>query len=212
MIKPNNGAVTSAVILLHGLGSDGANMIDLGTAMHKNLPETVFISPNAPFRFDMAPPGFDIGFQWFSLTEWSPKSMLEGANKAAPLLNKFIDEVLAEFKLPPEKLALVGFSQGTMMALHVALRRPKALAGVVGFSGALIAPELVKTEVKSKPDICLIHGHLDMVVPYGAMQMAKETLTDAGINTETHTRPFLDHSIDMDGIAVAEKFLRTKLL
>src|SRR5688572_13453454 len=120
MIQPN-GAVHSAVILLHGLGANGANLLDIGKMMARNFPNTVFISPNAPFEFDMMP-GMD-GYQWFPLTNWSPKSMLDGANKAAPILNEFIDEVLTKYNLPAEKLALIGFSQGTMMALHTALRR-----------------------------------------------------------------------------------------
>ena len=204
-----NGAPRSAVILLHGLGADGANLLDIGRVMAEDFPETAFFSPNAPFDFDMMP---GAGFQWFSLHDWSPKNMLLGANKAAPILNEFIDDVLVEYKLSPEKLALIGFSQGTMMSLHVGLRRPKPLAGIVGFSGALIAPELLKEELTSPADVCLIHGALDMVVPYAAMQMAESSLSRAGIKVQTHTRPFLDHSIDMEGIEIAGKFLGSRLL
>lgn len=207
IIKPA-GKVSSAVILLHGLGADGANLIGIGEVLSSAFPETIFLSPNAPFGFDMMMGG---GYQWFSLTDWSPRAMLEGANKAAPILNGFIDEVLAEYKLPDNKLALLGFSQGTMMALHVALRRAKPLAGIVGFSGALIAPELLEKEIKSKPDICLVHGQMDMVVPLPAMNMAATELKKAGLNVTTHIRPFLDHAIDQEGIEIANSFLKSCL-
>ena len=207
-IEPK-GKVTSAVILLHGLGADGENLIGIGAELALQFPETVFLSPNAPFGFDMMP-GF-AGFQWFSLTDWSPRAMLEGANKAAPTLNGFIDEVLEKYKLPTEKLALVGFSQGTMMALHVGLRRQKKIGGIVGFSGALIAPELAAKEVKSKPPICLVHGQMDMVVPFPAMNMAAAELEKAGLDVQTHARPFLDHAIDQEGIKITSKFLKACL-
>ena len=203
-----NGAPRSAVILLHGLGADGANLLDIGRVMAEDFPETAFFSPNAPFDFDMMP---GAGYQWFSLTNWSPKSMLDGAKMAAPYLNKMIDEVKAEFGLPDNKIALIGFSQGTMMALYTALRRPEKLAGIVGFSGALIAPELLASEVVSKPDICLVHGALDMVVPYASLNMAETALKAAGLSVETHTRPYLEHSIDMEGIQAAAKFLKSHL-
>ena len=193
---------------MHGLGSDGANLLDIGRILAEDFPNTVFFSPSAPFDFDMMP---GAGYQWFSLTNWSPKSMLEGAKTAAPHLNKFIDDVAAEYNLPDDKIALLGFSQGTMMALYTAIRRPKKLAGVIGFSGAIIAPELLATETVSKPDICLIHGALDMVVPYPALSMASTALKTAGFNVETHTRPYLDHSIDMEGIQAASKFLKGKI-
>jgi phospholipase/carboxylesterase len=201
--------ISSAVILLHGLGANGANLIDIGKFLSKDFPNTAFISPNAPFELDMMP-GMN-AYQWFSLSNWSPKAMLDGANQAAPILNEFIDEVLAKYNLADNKLALVGFSQGTMMSLHVALRRSKALAGVIGFSGALIAPELLEKETKSKPDICLVHGAMDMVVPYPAMHMAESALTNNGLKVTTHTRPYLDHSIDMEGIEIAGKFLEGRI-
>ncbi len=203
-----NGAPRSAVILLHGLGADGANLLDIGNVLSENFPNTAFYSPNAPFDFDMMP---GAGYQWFSLTNWSPKSMLEGAKTAAPYLNKMIDDVKEELGLEDNKIALIGFSQGTMMALYTALRRPQKVAGIVGFSGALIAPELVAVEAVSKPDICLIHGAMDMVVPYAALHMAETSLKAAGLKVETHTRPYLDHSIDMEGINAAGKFLAARL-
>lgn len=199
-------APENVIILLHGLGADGENLIGLADYMSKDFPDTLFIAPNAPFRFDM----FDSGYQWFSLTDRAPVKMLDGVSAAMPILDEFINEVLAEYDLPEEKLALVGFSQGTMTALHTALRREIAIAGVVGFSGALIAPELLE-EALCKPDVCLIHGTADDVVPFDAMNQAAAALEAAGFNVETHARPNLPHSIDVEGIEIAIKFLKARL-
>ncbi len=206
--KPVSGkAPKSAVIFLHGLGSDGENLIGLAPFMAEKFPDTIFISPNAPFRFDM----FEQGYQWFSLTDRDPAKMLHGVREAAPILDKFIDEVLAEYKLDESKLALVGFSQGTMTALYTAIRRAKKIAAIVGFSGSLIAPELLAAEAKVKPDICLIHGDADDVVPHAALAHAERALMKEGFYVEAHTRPWLTHSIDMPGIETALKFLETRL-
>ena len=154
---------------------------------------------------------FDQGYQWFSLAERSPEKMLHGVREAAPILDKFIDEVLAEYKLDDSKLALVGFSQGTMTALHTAVRRNKKIAGIVGFSGTLIAPELLASEARVKPDICLIHGDADDVVPHAALAHAERALQKEGFHAEAHTRLFLPHSIDMGGIEIATNFLKSRL-
>jgi phospholipase/carboxylesterase len=199
-------APSNAIILLHGLGADGENLIGLADYMSKDFPDTLFIAPNAPFRFDM----FDSGYQWFSLADRDPVKMLDGVSTAMPILNDFIDEVLEEYDLTFENLALIGFSQGTMTALHTAIRREDAIAGVVGFSGALIAPELLD-EALSKPDVCLIHGTADDVVPFDAMNQAAAALEAAGFNVETHARRNLPHSIDVEGIEIAIKFLKSRL-
>lgn len=199
-------APESVILLLHGLGADGENLIGLADYMSKDFPDTLFIAPNAPFKFDM----FDSGYQWFSLTDRDPVKMLDGVSAAMPILDEFINEVLAEYDLPEEKLALVGFSQGTMTALHTAIRRETAIAGVVGFSGALVAPELLD-EALCKPDICLIHGTADDVVPFDAMNQATAALKAAGFNVEAHARPNLQHSIDVEGIEIAIRFLQKRL-
>jgi phospholipase/carboxylesterase len=191
------------VILLHGLGADGNDLIGLAPLLAKELPHAQFISPNAPSVCDMAPHGY----QWFSLRDWSPKSMLKGAHDAAPALNLFIDMQLKRLDLSDDKLALVGFSQGTMMSLYAALRRPKACAAVVGFSGALIGEE----GIVSRPPVCLIHGTDDMVVPFGAMALAEAMLKQEGVTVETHSRKGLGHGIDPDGLDIAAAFLKTKL-
>ena len=137
--KPlSGGAARQLVVLLHGWGADGPNLIDLADMFAPYLPDAHFIAPNAPYVCEVNPHGF----QWFSLMERIPGKMLAGARNAADILNAFLDEQLGALSLPGEKLALVGFSQGTMMALHVALRRPKACAGVIGYSGALVGAAL----------------------------------------------------------------------
>ena len=134
--------------------------------------------------------------------------MLEGIRRASDILNKFIDEQLEA--TGAKELALVGFSQGTMSALHTALRRTPSVDAVVGFSGALIAPEILAAEIKSRPPVCLIHGEADDVVPYASMANAEATLKENKVSVEIHTRPFLTHSIDMEGIEIAKNFLLSK--
>lgn len=196
------------VIILHGWGADGYNLIDLADVFSHNLPDAHFIAPNAPFICEANP----FGFQWFSLLDRQPRHMLEGANKAASLLNEFIDEQLAELSLDNSSLALVGFSQGTMTALHVALRRTPQIAAVVGFSGALVGAEILSKEITARPPICLIHGNMDEVVPYSSLSHATDNLRQHGCSVEPHTRPLLGHSIDMEGMGIATEFLVKTLL
>lgn len=197
------GKPESLVIFLHGVGSDGQDLISLAPFFARDLPKTHFLSPNGAVPYDMA----EQGYQWFSLQDWSPQAMLKGAHEAAPLLNLFIEAQLKRFSLPERKLALVGFSQGTMMALYAALRHKEACAGVVGFSGALIGEE----GITAKPPVCLVHGEQDMVVPYGAMGLAEAILERHDVPVETHTRPDLGHGIDPEGIAIATRFLKARL-
>ena len=206
--KPLSGAkAKSAVIFLHGYGSDGENLIGLAPFMQEAFPDTVFLSPNAPTKM----PYYGGGYEWFPLTDRNYAAMLQGAKMVAPIINQFIDEVLAEYELKDENIALIGFSQGTMVSLFSAIRRLQKIAGIVGFSGALVAPELVATDAKVKPDICLIHGEADDVVPFAAMAQAEKALKNAGFKVESHARPNLPHSIDPEGIDIAIKFLKSKL-
>ncbi len=191
------------IMFLHGYGADGNDLIGLSPMLANDFPDAEFISPNAPFPCEMSPSGR----QWFTLLDRSPQIMLRGAMDAAPLLNTFIDAQLKRFALTDDKLALVGFSQGTMMALFSALRRPKACAGIVGFSGSLVGEE----GIISKPPVCLIHGNADDVVPYGAMALASAVLKHEGLSVETHTRPGMGHGIDPEGLNIAVKFLKDKL-
>lgn len=202
-----SGKTTQLVILLHGLGADGNDLFGLTDELAQALPNAAFSSPNAPFPCDMAP----WGYQWFSLHDWSEASMLEGVKQAAPILNTNIDEQKALYGLKDNQIALLGFSQGTMMSLHVALRRAVPLAGVVGFSGAMVAPQLLAQEITARTPVCLIHGMMDPVVPFMAMGMAEAALKAAGVSVETHARSLLPHSIDAEGIRAAIAFLKKAL-
>lgn len=191
------------VLLLHGVGADGHDLIGLAPYLAQALPAAVFVSPHGPFPCDMAP----MGRQWFSLQDRTPSVLLAGIQASAPILDAFIDAELARYGLTDDKLALVGFSQGTMMSLYVAPRRAKPMAGVVGYSGALAGPERLAGEIKSKPPILLVHGDADPVVPFALMTAAAQGLRAAGIAVETLPRPGLPHSIDEEGIAAGANFL-----
>lgn len=206
--NPASGAAPkSLVILLHGYGSNGEDLIGLAPYWTQDLPDTVFVSPDAPFQCEM---GF--GYQWFSLQSWAPLSLLAGAEKASSLLNEFIDEQMAKYNLPASKVALVGFSQGTMMSLYVGPRRKEQLAGIVGFSGGLLGGEgLIGQNNISRPPVYLVHGEMDTVVHVGAFFHAKETLKQAGFDVSGHTTPGMGHTIDEQGIHEAGEFLRKVL-
>jgi len=156
------GKPKSLVVLLHGLGADGNDLISLAPYWAPLLPETEFLAPHAPFPCDMAP----YGYQWFSAQDRSPAAVLAGVRAAAPFLDAFIDDALAKRGFDDADLALVGFSQGTMMSLYVGFRRSKPVAGIVGFSGRLLAPELLASELRSRPRTLLVHGTDDPLVPY----------------------------------------------
>jgi phospholipase/carboxylesterase len=203
--KPRSGAAAKQlIVILHGWGADGANLIDLADMLAPSFPDAYFIAPNAPHVCEVNP----YGYQWFSLMDRQPQHMLAGARAAAEVVNQFIDEQIKELSLDNSKVALIGFSQGTMTALHVATRRAPALAAVVGFSGALIAPETLAAEITARPPVCLIHGEADDVVPFAAMKLASDTLGAHGVSVESHPRPFVGHSIDMEGMATATAFLK----
>jgi phospholipase/carboxylesterase len=203
----SGGKPSRLVILLHGLGADGNDLIGLAPYWAPLLPEAEFLSPNAPFPCDMAP----YGYQWFSSQDRSPAAVLAGVRAAAPILDAYIDEALAERGLGDGDMALVGFSQGTMMSLFVGLRRAQAAAGIVGFSGRLLAPELLASELRSRPRTLLVHGTEDPLVPYASLAAAETTLTAAGVPVETLTCPGIGHSIDEEGLRRGGHFLRDVL-
>jgi len=196
-LPARSGKATSLVILLHGLGSDGNDLIGLAPYWAPRLPDTAFAAPNAPFPCDMAP----YGFQWFSLADRTPARILAGVQAAAPILDAFIDEEMARHGLDESRVALVGFSQGCMMSLYVAPRRARPVAQVLGYSGRLIGGDLLAAEAKSKPPILLVHGTADQVVPFDSLALSEAGLKAAGIPVETLASPGLAHSIDERGLA-----------
>jgi phospholipase/carboxylesterase len=195
------------VLLLHGLGADGNDLIGLAPYFAQALPDCAFVSPHAPFPCDMAP----YGRQWFSLQDRSPETVLAGVQATAPILDGFISAQRDRLGLADRNVALLGFSQGTMMSLYTALRRPQALAGIVGYSGALVAPHLLASEVRSKPPVLLVHGEADPIVPFQALAAAAQALKANGVPVETLPRPGLPHSIDDEGIEAGIGFLSRHL-
>lgn len=199
-VYPKGATPRRLVVLLHGLGADGNDLFGLVPALAPALPDTAFMSPDAPFPCDMAP----YGRQWFSLQTRTADAVLAGVRASAAILDGFLDDALATLGLDDGKLALIGFSQGTMMSLYVGPRRAKQLAGIVGYSGRLVGDT---AEFKSKPPILLVHGDADQVVPPDSLPMAVQALTNAGIAVELLSRPGLGHGIDEEGLRRGRDFL-----
>ena len=197
------GAARSLVILLHGYGSNGEDLISLAPYWRDALPETAFVAPNAPEPC----PGAPGGYQWWALTSVSQSARAAGAVRAAPVLDDFIDAELARHNLTEAQLALVGFSQGTMMALHVGPRRRSPLAGIVGYSGMLADEAGLADPALTHPPILLIHGDADPMIPVAAFHQAKAALGQNGFTVESHVSPGLGHSIDMPGLQLGGQFL-----
>lgn len=195
------------VVFLHGYGADGADLLGLADVLAPHLPDTAFYAPDAPEPC-AANPG---GRQWF------PIPFMDGASedearasmaKSIEDLNLFLDKVLDDEGLAPEEMAVIGFSQGTMMALYVLPRRVQPVAGIVAFSGRLLEPESLAGEARVKPPVILIHGDQDPVVPFGDMRLAGQALTEAGFTTYGHVMEGTGHGIAPDGLSVALAFLR----
>ncbi|MFM9845502.1 MAG: alpha/beta hydrolase [Dongiaceae bacterium] len=197
------GAPRQLVILLHGYGSDGHDLLGLAPHWAQMLPQAEFVSPNAPFPCELAP----YGRQWFGFEGRDAQMILGETQTAAAILNGFIDEQLAKRGLDESALALVGFSQGTMMSLHVAPRRQRPAAAVVGYSGRLIAPDLLPQEIKSRPRVLLVHGDADPVVPFQSLREAVNVLELVGIEVTAERRPRLAHGIDEEGLELGGHFL-----
>ncbi|MGB6535664.1 MAG: dienelactone hydrolase family protein [Xanthobacteraceae bacterium] len=211
-LNPRSGAARALVVFLHGYGADGNDLIEIGRAWQQYLPQAAFVSPHAPERCGEAP----TGRQWFPLTVRDPGERWSGVNKAAPGLQRFLDAELSRHRLPPSALALVGFSQGTMMALHVGLRRALAPAAIVGYSGLLVLPpdaaiESVAGEIKSRPPVLLVHGDRDELIPTQALFQAAQGLAELGLNVEWHLSTGIGHGIDGEGLRHGGEFLARSL-
>jgi phospholipase/carboxylesterase len=207
-LAPKSGHAKQLVVFLHGLGADGRDLIDIGTMWQSWLPDAAFVAPHAPDSYDGAP----VGRQWFPLTFRDPAEFWRGVNYAAPRLEAFLDAELAHHGLPASKLAIVGFSQGTMMALHVGLRRATPPAAVVGYSGVVVLEngkgvESLQTAIRSKPPILLVHGDQDDVVPPEMFFFTKEALAAAGVPCQWHLSRGVSHGIDEEALRHGGLFL-----
>jgi phospholipase/carboxylesterase len=199
------------VVFLHGYGANGADLLGLADVLMPHMPGTAFVAPDAPESCAGAP----MGFQWFPIP-WidgsSEEASRQGVLRAVADLDAFLDETLAREGVGPGDCVLFGFSQGTMMALHVAPRRAEAVAGVVAFSGRLLAPELLADEAVSRPPVVLIHGDADEVVPAASLPAAAEGLQEAGFDkVYAHVMKGTGHGIAPDGLSVAAAFMRDVL-
>jgi phospholipase/carboxylesterase len=200
-----SGKTTSLVVFLHGFGANGDDLFGLARSLAPILPNTAFASPNAPEPCELGGPGL----QWFGLIhpDGPKQAWAAGADLAAPLLSAYLAAELARYGLDRSRLALVGFSQGTMMALHVGLAFGPPVAAIVGFSGRLIAPAQLKPHPDGRPPILLIHGDADTVVPSSNLEAAALSLRAVGLKPETLLRPGLAHGIDEPGLVAAAQFL-----
>ena len=203
----SGGPAKSLVIFLHGYGSDGADLIDLAPYWAPALPDTLFLSPDAPQPCESVP----YGRQWWPLTNLTPAARAAGVRVSAPPLNAYIDAQLAAHGLGEDKLALVGFSQGAMMALHVGPRRARTLAGVVGFSGMLADPDALAGEVVTRPSVLLVHGDRDEILPVEALHQAEVQLKGLDFDVGSHVSRGLGHSIDEVGLQLGARFLISRL-
>jgi phospholipase/carboxylesterase len=199
------GRARQLVVLLHGVGADGQDLIELAPGLAAALPHAAFVALNAPEPCDMAP----YGYQWFSLRDRRPDALLLGVQAAAPVLDAFLDAELERHGLVDRQLALVGFSQGAMTALYLAPRRPRSVAAVLGYSGALLGGDSLAQEAVSRPPVYLVHGDVDDVVPVQAMYAAVSGLQAAGIPVQWSLRRGLPHAIDPESVAHGAAFLAT---
>ena len=208
---PVSGTTRSVVVFLHGYGANGADLLGLADPLGEHLPDTLFVAPDAPETVA----GMPNGYQWFPIP-WIDGSSEEeserGMRSAVDDLNAFLDALMVDEDVLPEQVVLFGFSQGTMMALHVAPRREDAVAGIVAFSGRLLSPETLKDDVVVRPPVLLVHGDVDDVVPPQSLQQAAEALQEVGWqDVFAHVMKGTGHGIAPDGLSVALAFMRDKL-
>ena len=206
-----SGETRSAVIFLHGYGANGADLLGLADPLGEHLPDTMFLSPDAPEECAGSP----MGFQWFPIP-WidgsSEEESMAGMARAVADLDAFLDGVMVDEDLLPEQVMVLGFSQGTMMALHVLPRREDPVAGICAFSGRLLQPEVLQDELLCRPPVLLVHGDQDDVVPPESMPQAAQALQESGWKeVYAHVMKGTGHGIAMDGLQVALAFMRERL-
>ncbi len=198
------GPASHLVVLCHGYGADGNDLISLAPLWQRLLPTVAFVAPNAPERCDAGP-----GYQWFPIARLDPREMRKGVESAAATLDAFLDAELARLGLPGERLALVGFSQGTMLSLHVGLRRREAPAAIIGYSGLLADPETLPRQ--NVPPVLLVHGDADPMIPVDFLFVSAMALAQAGLPVQWHISPGTPHAIDEAGLALGGSFLSLAL-
>jgi phospholipase/carboxylesterase len=202
----SGGTPRQLVILLHGYGSNGADMIQLAPMWRPALPDALFLAPNAPERCGMG------GFQWWALSDFSRAALAAGVKRAAPALDALIDSELERHGLEPKDLLLAGFSQGTMMALHVGPCREQAIAGIIGYSGMVADPAGLAEKIRTRPPVLLVHGSADPVVPFSLLGEAERALHRLGLDVTAHEAPGLAHGVDPKGLELGRDFARKVLL
>ena len=200
-LQPLSGAPPKHIVfLLHGYGSSGADLIAMAQHWRQSLPDTLFLAPNAPQRAGS-------GYQWWPLQNFTPHALAAGASLAAPAIDAFIDRKLGQYGLSDAEMAIVGFSQGMMMALQVGLKRRTAPAAVVGYSGIFVGAADLANQNLSKPPVLLVHGSADPIIPVSAQQAAKADLDKLGIKAATHVSAGLGHSVDLAGLRIGLEFI-----
>ncbi|WFW29655.1 MAG: alpha/beta fold hydrolase [Wolbachia endosymbiont of Menacanthus eurysternus] len=201
----NSRNKSSLIVCLHGWGSSGDNFIHLAKIMSKSLPDSCFIAPNAPFKRE------DNGYQWFSLEDRSEDVLYHGVKNAALIINHFVDMKLKKLNLNDGQLSFIGFSQGAMLAIHASLVRPQSCASVVAYSGRFLSPSRVSQEIRSRPNMCIIHGDADNIVHFSFFNLAVKFLRKNGVNVESHKIHALGHIINEEGIKIGVEFIKRNL-
>ena len=192
------------VVLLHGVGASGNDLLSLAPYIGQMVPGARVLCPNGPEPCDMAP----MGRQWFSLLDRDPAAMYRGVSRARIDLDPFLDSALAVLGLADDRLILGGFSQGAMTALHVGLRRARSPACIIAYSGALIGRNRLDDEMTCHPPVLIVHGAEDNVVPAESARDAERTLLADGVDVMAHVLPGLSHAVDPRGLALTAKFLQ----
>ena len=199
----SGGSPKHIVLLLHGYGSSGADLITLAPHWQRDLPDALFLAPNAPQRLSY----LSSGYQWWPLSSFTPQALASGAASAAAAINAFIERKLHQYGLTEANLAIVGFSQGTMMAFHVGLRRPRPVAAIVGYSGMLTGGHELSHLPITRPPVLLVHGSADPVVPVAALHAAKAQLEHLGVDVTAHISLGVGHSVDPAGLRMGGEFV-----